>query len=266
MSSPRPVPPLPAATLVLVRDRPGGGVEVLLIQRHRGSRFAGGDYVFPGGKIETDDMPADVPAWCAGLTADEATRRLVDARTPREAVGFWVAAIREAFEEVGILLAYRPDGSLLDCRGPAGARFEAYRRACLAEAGAFWGMLREEGLRLATDRLLYFAHWITPEESPIRFDTRFFVAEAPPGQEGSADEREIVDVRWLTVAEALGAFRRGEISLRFPTVRNLKLLQGATVAAVLAGLNGRVVPSIRPRVLGEGENRVVLLPGDPGWF
>ncbi len=265
MTPSRPVVPSPAATLVLLRDRPAGGVEVLLIQRHPRSKFAGGDFVFPGGKIETDDMPGGAPSWCAGLAPDEATRRLVNAASPREALGFWVGAIREAFEEVGILLAYGPGGTFVDV-ARHGERFGAYRRECLTDGSAFWLMLRQERLTLATDRLVYFAHWITPEENPIRFDTRFFVAEAPPGQEASADEREIVGVRWLTVAEAFEALHRREISLRFPTIRNLKLLQGATAEEVLAGLNGRIVPTIRPRVLGEGETRTVLLPGDPGYF
>ena len=92
------------------------------------------------------------------------------------------------------------------------------------------------------------------------------MAEAPPGQEASADDQEIVGVRWMTVEEALEAFHRQEISLRFPTIKNLKLLQGSSAAEVLAGLNGRIVPTIRPRVLGEGETRTVLLPGDPGYF
>ncbi|MBI4587505.1 MAG: NUDIX hydrolase [Candidatus Rokubacteria bacterium] len=265
MTSPRPVAPSPAATLVLLRGRPEGGVEILLIQRHQASKFAGGDFVFPGGKIEADDMPDDAPARCVGLAPDEATRRLVNAGSAREALGFWAGAIREAFEEAGILLAYGPGGSLVDF-SRSGERFQAYRRDCLADGSVFWRMLREERLTLATDRLVYFAHWITPEENPIRFDTRFFVAEAPPRQEATADEREIVSVRWMTVADALEALRRGEISLRFPTIKNLKLLKGPSAAAVLASLNGRAVPTIRPRVLGEGATRRVLLPGDAGWY
>jgi 8-oxo-dGTP pyrophosphatase MutT (NUDIX family) len=265
MKPSEPVVPLPAATLVLLRDRPTGGAEVLLIQRHPGSKFAGGDFVFPGGKIEIDDMPGDASAWCAGLAPDEATRTLGNAASPREALGFWVGAIREAFEEVGVLLAYGPGGTFVDVTRH-GERLGAYRRECLRDGSAFWLMLRQERLTLATDRLVYFAHWITPEENPIRFDTRFFVAEAPPAQEASADEQEIVGVRWLTVAEAFDSLHRREISLRLPTIKNLKLLQGASAAEVLGGLNGRAVPTIRPRVLGEGATRVVLYPGDPGYF
>jgi 8-oxo-dGTP pyrophosphatase MutT (NUDIX family) len=262
----RPVVPAPAATLVLLRDRPGGGVEVLLIQRHGSSRFAAGDFVFPGGKIEPQDMPDDAPAWCVGITAEEARARLGNAASARLALGHWVGAIREAFEEVGILLAYGPDGSLLRLAGEAKARFERHRRACQQDGSAFWRMLREERLQLAADRLVYFAHWITPEENPIRFDTRFFAAEAPLEQEAVADNQEIIAVRWLSPAEALGAQRRGEIPLRFPTIKNLELVEGPSHAAVLASLDGRSVPTIRPRVIGKGPSRRVLLPGDAGWY
>lgn len=179
MRPPRPVPPSPAATLVLLRARPEGSVEVLLIQRHGKSKFAPGDSVFPGGRVETEDMPPDAAAWCFGLTPEEARRRLRNVASGREALAYWVGAIRETFEEVGILLAYCRDGALLRMTESTRSRFEEHRRDCQRDGSAFWKMLRKERLRLATDRLVYFAHWITPEENPIRFDTRFFAAKGP---------------------------------------------------------------------------------------
>jgi hypothetical protein len=129
-------------------------------------------------------------------------------------------------------------------------------------------MLRAEGLTLATDRLTYFAHWITPEEQPLRFDTRFFVTEAPPGQDPQVDGHEIVAARWLTVSEAFEALARKEIALRLPTIKNLELLQGAGARAgqILGGLHGRVVPTIRPRVLQVDGKPLAVLPGDPRWY
>ncbi len=263
----QPVIPSAAATLVLLRDRATAGVETLLIQRHVKSKFAGGDYVFPGGKVEADDIPEGVEAYCVGLTPDEASARLGGDLTPRQALGYWVGAIREAFEEVGVLLAYGPDGRFVRFTGENRARFEAYRTQCHASNQAFFPMLRTEGLTLATDRLTYFAHWITPEENPIRFDTRFFAAATPPGQEPAPDGYEITDVRWLTPAEALAAMRRKEISLRFPTIKNLELVGGVgTAPEVLAGLRGREVPTIRPRVLQVDGKPVAVLPGDPRWY
>ncbi len=264
----QPAPPAPAATLVLLRDRVPDAVETLLIQRSARSRFAGGDYVFPGGKVEADDIPDDAERFCLGLTAAEAAARLGSSLAPREAIGYWVGAIREAFEEVGILLAYGPDGQWVRLGADSRERFEAYRAACQAANPAFFAMLRAERLTLATDRLVYFAHWITPEEQPMRFDTRFFVAVAPPGHEAVADGHEIVAVRWLTPAEALEALRREEISLRFPTLKNLELLAvpGGTAADVVRSLKGRDVPTLRPRILELDGRPVAVLPGDPRWY
>jgi len=262
----RPPAPSGAATLVLLRDRPGG-VETLLVQRHAGSKFAAGDHVFAGGKLEADDMPSHVERFCLGLTAQEAAQRLGGRLAPRDAVAYWVGAVREAFEEVGMLLAYTPDGEFVRFTRDNRDRYASYRAACQAANSAFFAMLRAEALTLATDRLVYFAHWITPEESPIRFDTRFFAAVAPAGQEATPDGREIVALRWLRPADALEARGRKEISLRFPTVKNLELLAGGSTAeAVLEDLRGSEVPTIRPRIVTVDGEPVAVLPGDPRWY
>lgn len=259
----KPVTPLPAATLVLLRDA-ASGVEVLLTQRHRANKFAGGDFVFPGGKIEVDDNPDDAVAWCTGLDPERAAARIGVPGDARTAIGYWVGAIRETFEEVGILLAYDAAGHPARVDAP---RFAEYRAACQKENQAFWTMIRAEGLRLATDRLVFFAHWITPEESPYRYDTHFFAAPVPEGQTPSADDQEVVGMRWLSPRGAIDAFKRGEISLRNPTVQNLKFFDGTTsVKEALERVKGRDVPTIRPRVIVEGDTRRVLMPGDPGWF
>ncbi len=261
---PSPVTPAPAATLVLLRDRAAGEVELLLIQRHRASKFAAGDFVFAGGKVESEDCPADAARWCAGLEDKEAGRILALEDAPRIALAYWIGAIREAFEEVGVLLAYGADGGAARVEG---ARFEAYRQACQADKGAFWDMVRAEGFTLATDRLRYFAHWITPEENPLRFDTRFFAAPMPLGQRAIADGEEIIAVRWMTVAEAWAARAAGEISLRLPTIKNLALFEGASSSAhAFARLAGGPVPAIRPRLILENGERRALLPGDAGYY
>ncbi|MGH6689122.1 MAG: NUDIX hydrolase [Gammaproteobacteria bacterium] len=261
----RPVTPAPAATLVLLRDKSAGGIEILLIQRHRASKFAAGDHVFPGGKIELDDNPQDAARWCAGLDVEHAARLLGVADGPRAALSYWVGAIREAFEEVGVLLAVDEAG-----RSPRieATRLAEYRRACQGDNRAFWDMVRAERLTLTTDRLAYFAHWITPEENPIRFDVRFFAAPMPEGQDAEADEQEIVGVRWLSPSEAFAAQKRGEISLRRPTVANLRIFDGATsVGSAIASLAGRLIPTIRPRVITDPDGKQrALMPGDPGWY
>src|SRR6267142_4979492 len=243
---PRPVVPSTAATLVILRDRTSAEVEALLLQRHAKSKFAAGDYVFAGGKIEADDMPPDGEGFCRGLTAAQAAARLGGGLAPRDALACWVGAIREAFEEVGVLLAYEAGGSLLRIRPAVRLRYEAYREACQKSNPAFFDMLRAEKLTLATDRLAYFAHWITPEEQPLRFDTRFFAAVMPP-QDPMVDGHEIVALRWLTPDEAMEAFKRKDITLRLPTIKNLELVQsgGTRADEILGALRGRPVPTIR---------------------
>ena len=261
---PAPVTPVPAATLVLLRNRSAGAFEVLLIRRHTASKFAAGDFVFPGGKIEISDGPDDAALWCRSVDAAQAARRFGLASASSAALGHWVGVIRETFEEVGILLAYAADGRPVRLDRE---RYAAYRRACQADHRAFWEMLCAERLTLATDTLVYFAHWITPEVHPLRFDTRFFAATMPEGQEAVADDREITEVRWLTPGEAIDANARGQLSLRNPTVKNLQLFEGApSIAAALERLDGREVRTILPRVISEGDKRRVLLPGEPGYY
>jgi len=264
----QPVIPSPAATLVLLRDRPPTDVEVLLLQRHAKSKFAAGDYVFAGGKIETDDMPLDGEGFSRGLTAGQAAARLGGGLAPRDALSYWVGAIREAFEEVGVLLAYGPDGRLLRIPSETKPRYESYRTACQKANPAFFDMLRAEQLTLATDRLAYFAHWITPEEQPLRFDTRFFAALMPPEQEPAVDGHEIVDLKWLTPAEATVALKRKEIGLRTPTIKNLELVAGggSPASSVLDSLGRREVQTIRPRLLQVDGKPLAVLPGDPRWY
>lgn len=262
-----PAVPSPAATLVLLRDRHPSGVEVLLIQRHSKSKFAAGDYVFAGGKVERDDVPADGERLCVGLTAATAAGRLGGALEPREALGYWIGAIREAFEEVGMLLAYGPAGAPLRFDESNRERFASYRADCQESNAAFFDMLRAEHLTLATDQLGYFAHWITPEEQPLRFDTRFFVAMAPLGQEPEVDGHEIVNLRWLSPKEVEGAIQGKEITLRTPTLKNLELVAAYPSAPeAVAGLGRREVPTIRPRIIQVDGKPVPVLPGDPRWF
>ena len=255
--------PVPAATLVLLRDRPAGGFDVLLMQRHAKSKFAAGDFVFPGGKLTREDNPPDAIRWCTGLDAATAAKTL-DLEDTELALAHWIGVIRETFEEVGVLLATAADG------GPvrvAPATLSACRRASQADNRAFWELVKQQNLRLATDRLLYFAHWITPEGNPLRFDTRFFAAPMPPDQTPTDDGKEVTDLRWLTPAAALAAQKRGELSLRNPTIRNLMLFTDATSTSdALARLRGRTVTTIAPRVLMSPDGtRRILMPGDPDY-
>jgi 8-oxo-dGTP pyrophosphatase MutT (NUDIX family) len=233
-----PATPRDAATLILLRDsdRPGGGIEVLLLQRHARSAFLPSVHVFPGGVVEEADFAPEMGALCEGISFDQAHRIIRDVSPPEKSLGFFVAAIREAFEESGILLAHgqRP----IDERQVT--RLVGCRAKVHANPSIFVSRLGDEGLRLATDRLFYFARWITPEALPIRFDARFFVAAAPLGQEASPDRKETVEARWIHPQEALIEHQKGRLKLAPPTFHSLReLAEFRTADEAIASAHGK---------------------------
>lgn len=250
--------------MILVRDVPDG-LEVLLLQRHPESRFSPGAYAFPGGRVELADAAADVEARCRGLTRTEAARQLTGVEPRERAIGFWVAALREAFEEAGILLAYGPDDGPLSPASLTAAR--ARRSECRQDSALFARLLADLRLVLATDRTAYWAHWITPEERPIRYDTRFFVAPAWPGQAAEPDGVEMVKARWLRPEEALASHRARGMVLPLPTQGILtSIAEHRRVETLLQAAHGREVRPVRPRIVRDAGGERVLLPHDPGWF
>lgn len=254
-----------ASTLVLVRDA-AGGPEALLLERHPGSRFAPGAFAFPGGRLEPEDAPPDAERLCQGLTPEAAARILQDVAPAARAIGFWIAALREAFEETGLLLAYGRDGAPFVPDAAGRARLVASRARGRAEAAAFGGMLGEEGLTLATDRMVYYAHWITPEARPLRYDTRFFVAAAFDGATPEPDGQEIVAFRWLAPAAALDQHRSRAITLPFPTQQILRsLADHADVATLLRAAAARDVRPVLPRVVRIDGREQILLPEGSGF-
>ena len=267
-----PVPARDAATIMLVRDGAGpsgSSLEVCMVRRHVDSGFVGGAYVFPGGKVDDDDRSAGAGRVCAGRRDAEASDLL---GVGSGGLAFWVAALRECFEEAGVLLAYRtsdPGGDVpVDMAAPESRRHLAARRAELnaGEVG-FLDLLRQEGLRLAADRVHYFSHWVTPEPAPKRYDTRFFVAALPPGQVPVHDEHETVDTVWVRPADALARAAAGELDLMFPTMKNLEAVGRFDTAGSLLTAAAAVesVPKVLPRVVADHRGFRILLPGDPGY-
>lgn len=263
-SSVRPAAPREAASVILVRDA-SDGVEVLLLQRHPNSRFSPGAFAFPGGRVEAADAAPGVESRCRGLGRAEAARQLPDVEPPERAIGFWVAALREAFEEAGILLAYGPDECPVDASTLEQAR--AHRARCREDSARFGPLLTALGLALATDQVAYWAHWITPEERPIRYDTRFFVGTAGRDQTPQPDGLEMVGARWTGPEEALARHRARDLVLPLPTQRILATLsEHRDVDAVLAAARGREIRPVRPRIVRDAGGERILLPNDPGWF
>lgn len=253
----------PASSVILLRDGELGP-EVFMVERQRSAKFVGGAHVFPGGRVDPEDsLAADL---CSGLDDAAASRQL---NVERGGLAHYVAAIRECFEEAGVLLAYdaagRPIGAAADTRSVA--ELEEARRALNAREVGFLELARGHGWRLAVDRMHYWAHWITPEDSPIRFDTRFFLATAPADQSAAHDEGELAGSEWVRPLVALRKAELGEWTIILPTLKNLTTLLGFASAAEAeqAGARRGDVATLEPRVLRRPEGIQVVLPGDQGW-
>jgi len=253
-----------AATVMLVRDGTRG-LEVFMLRRNLQSDFVGGAYVFPGGAVDEADRHADLEAVCKGRSDDQASTLLdVD----KGGLAYWVAAIRECFEEAGVLLAHDREGHVISFKDPGVAeRFRVHRQAVDSGERRLLEVCETEGLQLAVDQIHYFAHWITPEGPPRRYDTRFFVTAAPPEQVPLHDDRETIANRWITPQDALEAHERGEFEIIFPTIRNLRAISRFDTSADLLAAAAAMdqVPTVVPRIVTDGHGMRILLPGDPGY-
>jgi 8-oxo-dGTP pyrophosphatase MutT (NUDIX family) len=210
------VPVLAAATVALLRDG-GAGLEVFLLQRNHQSGFVAGAHLFPGGAVDPVDGSPELERRSA-RPASGASSLLGRS----DALSAWVAAVRECFEECGVLLASTADGSALDLRDPATAeRFARHRADVDTGRRSFAAVCEEEDLVLSTDRMAYLARWITPAGAPRRYDTRFFVALAPEGQSPRPDQREAIHGEWATPRHALERHAAGDWLLIHPTLRTL---------------------------------------------
>src|SRR5271155_4476332 len=225
-----PVIPRLAATVMVVRSARRGGFEVYMLRRNRRSRFMPDVYVFPGGAVDADDR-----------TLAESTRVRRDALAV--APELKVAALRELFEEAGLLLALSADGSrpLLDRSALESLRARLRAGAPLGE------LLAEASFILDLGALVHYSNWITPLTEPIRVDTHFFIARGPDDQIAAADAIEVHDGRWITPDDAIADARAGRMPIAFPTLRHLeRLAQFDDLETLLAHARTRRVKSILP--------------------
>lgn len=257
-----PATPRPAATVVLARDA-DEGLEVLLVQRTRSSGFVPGAWVFPGGRVDASDADEALVGRTDGLTADEAQVRMeMGANAEPPALAYFLAAVREAFEETGLLVGVMVDGAPAQSSAD-NERMDEARNLLLEEAVSFSDVLSATGCRIAADRVEYIAHWITPLVEPRRYDTRFFLAGVPPDSEPVIDEREMIDARWLTPAAALLENGGGGLPMVFPTIKTLEQLEPfSTVAAAIADFGHRRVPTVLPRLVRTETGVAIRLPED----
>jgi 8-oxo-dGTP pyrophosphatase MutT (NUDIX family) len=261
--------PHDAATVVLMRAavETAGKPEVLLLKRHARDAFAAGAHVFPGGMLEAADTIPAAQALSPAFPPAAAAMRLPDVASPAQALAFWIAAVRETFEEAGILLARHVDGRLWLPASADAIRLTAQRRSLHRGETTFVTMMHDLELYLATDLLVYFAHWITPESRPMRFSTRFFLAHVPaeltvlPAQVGVAEHV------WLPPETALQRHASGTMEMLTVTTKILQTLSRfPSAAAAVEHLRDVPVDTVLPRAVVQADGSTRLLyPGDQGY-
>jgi 8-oxo-dGTP pyrophosphatase MutT (NUDIX family) len=248
---PATVPVRPAATVMLLDDRPE--LQVLMLRRTSKVVFGPDHWVFPGGRVDPEDHIDDFDNISHGLTDQEASTIL---DVPRGGLAWWLAACRETLEEAGLLLASKldPNVDLADLRDRV-----------RADELAFIDLLLEHHVSLDMTAIEEVGRFITPMGSPRRFDARFFVARAPHDQDAHYDDGEIVNLTWIEPTEAIGRWRRGEMTMMTPTVRMLACLARYDSADAVLDVARKRLPNQRVKVVDpKGEYRVVL-PGEDGY-
>ena len=255
--------PRPAATVLTLRERPKG-YEILMLRRNLNSDFVGGAYVFPGGGVDPSDATA-AQRLAIGITDELASSRL---SLESGGLAYYVACLRELFEEAGLLVACDAQGRPVTLDDPStAARLSKYRRAVNDRELGFVEMMEREALYLDLRELEYFAHWVTPVGSPRRFDTRFFVTLAPEGQVATHDEGETIADQWLRPVDALRAHRHGEFEMIMPTIKNLEsIAEFDTARDVMNHAKSLTdIVCVRPKAVQRDGTHVILMPGDPGY-
>ncbi|MEV7398308.1 NUDIX hydrolase [Aeromicrobium sp. NPDC092404] len=251
------VEPRHASTIIVVRDG-AQGVEAYLMRRQTSMAFAAGMYVFPGGGMHPTDVTDDVP-WAGPSPAEWGARLGCDESMAR---GLVVAAVRETFEETGVLLA-GPDASTV-LSDTSGADLQAARATLEAGELGFGELLRSHGLVLRSDLVGAWAHWITPSFEPRRYDTRFFVAALPEGQRVGEMSREADHASWIPLREVLDRVEAGEAAMMPPTVVACREVAGHTASTILGAAAERTIRTIEPRLIEvDGELFLETDLGDP---
>ncbi|UCG66605.1 MAG: NUDIX domain-containing protein [Deltaproteobacteria bacterium] len=258
--STRPKEPRRASTVILIREE-GGVLQVFLLERSGGSGSFPGNYVFPGGTVDPGDGNSEL--WKAHVDMDpkEVSRRLGGGLSEEEVFAFAVAAIRETFEEAGVLLAYRSEQTKGDLERVC------ERRMSTTGLHKDWAqeLVVSEGWTLAFTMLARWAHWITPELMPYRFDTRFFMAFMPQGQECVPDTRETTQGIWVSPEKGLAGNLNGEIPLSAPTLVTLQeLLQYSNIEELQKEVQSRPWgEALLPRLIPLPQGSLILEPWDP---
>jgi len=243
--------PVPAATILMLRDGPDG-LETFMVVRHHQIDFASGALVFPGGKVDQGDF--DVRDYCHGVDHSDDTT-----------VGLMAGALREAFEECGILLA-RPAGSEELISGERLKALTPYRDRLHKGEISLADFLKQEALILACDKLQHFAHWITPDMMPKRFDTHFYLAAAPADHLALHDGHESVDSVWISPADAMAGAKDKTYTIIFPTMMNIEMLgESRSVDEAMQMAAQRNIVTVLPVVEQREDGNYLCIPADAGY-
>jgi len=258
--------PQKATTVILLRERIPKGFEVFLLKRHERSVSWPGNFVYPGGKIDPNDGRPEIYSFCRGFSLQEVHQILGDTISPEESLGHWIAGLRELFEEAGVLLAYDEAGNPFLLQNTIGReKVLRYRNSLEKKELTLLQIAREENFLFALDQLHYYAHWITPEALPQRFDTRFFLARHPAGQDAIFDHRETTAGRWLTPQKALEGNLKAEVILAPPTLKTLEdLSQFETVDDVFKSMQEekRAILPVSTKI---SDQPILVFPWDPDY-
>ena len=250
----------PAATVILMREVKEGGFEIFMVKRSSRSPF-GSLYVFPGGKLDPEDSENDLYSYCEGMNDEEASKQLGIADN---GLSFWIACIRECFEEVGVLLANPDDPIMQNTKKLSKLREKLNNKEIF-----FKDICISESLRLRAKNIVPCAHWITPAIEPKRFDTRFFLAKVNVEQLASHDGFELTESFWIKPEDALAKLQNGEMSMILPTIKNIeKLAEFSTSTEAFnhfKGLGNNAIPPILPKFIKREGELVGFLPGEEGY-
>ena len=248
--------PRDASTVIVLRENNSEGFETFLLKRNEKSAFMGNNYVYPGGVVDTRDSDPRIFPFCKGIPSEEGQKELLP---------FMVAGIRELFEEAGILLAYDENGHpLATYEAESRGRFSHYRDLLHKKEITLIQIARDEKIFFALDQLHHYAHWITPEARPLRFNTHFFIARYPAGQKASADETETSDGTWMTPGTALEKSLSAVLILSPPTMKTLEdLSRFRTTEEAISFSKTCEKPPILSLLLAISNDWFLVFPWDP---
>jgi len=246
----------PAATVILMREGTET-FEIFMVKRSIKSSF-GSLYVFPGGTLDVEDSLPEMYQHCDSLSDDQASSKLA---LQQNGLAYWVACIRECFEEAGILLTNKSDTLLQDSK-----KLDAYRQQLNSKEITFYEICKENNLQLRANNIVPFAHWVTPDIEPKRFDTRFFLAKVHSEQLGVHDGFELTESFWISPAKALEQFHKGEMNMVMPTIKSLedlaKFSSREEAFNNFKDLEDGAITPILPKFIKKDGAWIGFLPGD----